>query len=126
MSISLPSIRRASLLLAGLVTVAATASASMHLRLVKSEPAKDIVIEAPKQIKLWYSLKPTLSLTAVKLISASDVEVKLGKPAHSGDAKLPVEVSIEEPLAPGKYMVSWKTASSDMHPITGEYSFTVK
>jgi methionine-rich copper-binding protein CopC len=126
MSIAMPMVRRASLLAGGLVVALATASASMHVRLVKSEPAKDAVAAAPKRLKLWYSLKPILSLTTVKLTSASDAEVKLGKAAHSGDVKLPVEVSIDARLAPGRYLVSWKTASSDMHPITGEYSFTVR
>jgi methionine-rich copper-binding protein CopC len=37
-----------------------------------------------------------------------------------------VLVAVEEPLAAGKYTVSWKTASSDMHPVTGDFSFTVK
>ncbi|MBL8984227.1 MAG: copper resistance protein CopC, partial [Gemmatimonadetes bacterium] len=116
----------AALIGAALVTLTASARAAMHLRLTKSEPAKDAVVAAPSQLQLWFSLKPAMSVTAVKLTSASDVAIKLGKPTHAGDVKLPVVVSVDEPLAPGKYTVSYKTASSDMHPITGDYSFTVK
>jgi copper resistance protein C len=111
---------------AALMTVAATAHATMHLRLVKSEPAKDAVVAAPTQLRLWFSLKPAMSITTVKLTSATGVAIKLGKPVHTGDAKVPIVVRVDEALAPGKYTVSFKTASSDMHPMTGDYSFTVK
>ena len=117
---------RFALVGAALLTFGATARAAMHLRLTKREPAKDAVVAAPSQLQLWFSLKPAISVTAVKLTSASDVAIKLGKATHTGDEKMPVVVSVDEPLAPGKYTVSYRTASSDMHPITGDYSFTVK
>jgi methionine-rich copper-binding protein CopC len=122
--------RRAFLHLAvaagALVVLGSSARAAMHLRLVKSEPAKNAIVAAPTQLRLWFSLKPTVSLTSVKLTTASDVAIKVGKPVHTGDVKLPVVFAVEEPLAPGKYTVSWKTASNDMHPMTGDFTFTVK
>jgi hypothetical protein len=124
-----PAFRRILPLLAIVSAAAGTATAAgaaMHLRLVKSEPAKDSVVDAPRQLRLWFSLKPALAVTSVKLVSASGTPVKLGAPKHAGDAKLPVEVTVEETLAPGTYTLSWKTASSDMHPVTGDFSFTVK
>lgn len=128
-----PAFRRWTILVAGAVTLVGSLwpapsadAASMHLRLVKSEPAKDSSVPAPSHLRLWFSLKPSLSVTAVKLTSASDVSVKLGKPTFNGDVKSPVEATVDEPLAPGKYTVSWKTASSDMHPISGDFTFTVK
>jgi methionine-rich copper-binding protein CopC len=102
------------------------AAERMHLRLVKSEPVKDSTVTSPSHVRLWFSLKPAMSVTVIRLTSAQDAAIKLGKPTFSGDVKTPVEVSIDEPLAPGKYTVSWKTASSDMHPISGDFSFTVK
>lgn len=106
--------------------VARASAARMHLRLVRSEPAKAAIVAAPTHVRLWFSLKPSMTITSVKLTSAADVAIKVGKPTFSGDVKQPVEVAIEEPLAPGAYTVSWKTASSDMHPITGDFTFTVK
>lgn len=111
---------------AAILTVAASAKAVMHLRLVKSVPARDAVVAAPTQLQLWFSLKPAMAVTTVKLTSASKAAIKLGKPVHAGDEKLPVQVSIEEVLAPGKYTVTYKTAASDLHPMTGDFSFTVK
>ncbi len=118
-------------LLAGLLAAlplhsSGKADAAMHLRLVKSDPAAAAAVASPTQLRLWFSLKPTLSLTTVKLTNASKVPVKLGKPSFAGDVKLPVTVSVDEPLAAGTYTVTWKTASGDLHPMTGEYTFTVK
>lgn len=114
-------------LTAGVVLPADRAHAArMHLRLVRSEPAQAAAVAAPTHVRLWFSLKPSMAITSVKLTSAADVAIKVGKPTFSGDVKQPVEVAIEEPLAPGAYTVSWKTASSDMHPITGDFTFTVK
>ena len=116
------------LAVAGALSLAAgaRAPAAMHLRLVKSEPASNAVVAAPTQLRLWFSLKPAMAITTVKLATSGDVAIKVGKPAHAGDVKLPVVVAVEEALAPGKYTVSWKTASNDMHPMTGSFNFTVK
>lgn len=102
------------------------ANAAMHLRLVKSDPAASATIAAPTQLRLWFSLKPTISVTTVKLANAAKAPIKLAKPTFAGDVKLPVTVTIEEPLAPGTYTVTWKTASGDLHAMTGDYTFTVK
>lgn len=101
-------------------------STAVHLRLVKAEPAQDSVVPAPKHLRLWFSLKPNVALTSVKLADAANVAVKLGKPTFAGVVKQPVEVSVDETLRPGRYTVRWQTASADMHAMKGEYSFTVK
>ncbi len=108
------------------VPVARAGAERMHLKLVRSEPAKDAAVASPTHLRLWFSLKPAMTITTVKLTSASDVAVPLGKPTFDVDVKQPVEVTVDQPLAPGSYVVSWKTASSDMHPVTGDYRFTVK
>jgi copper resistance protein C len=109
-----------------LVGAATGADAAMHLRLARSLPAKDAVVASPSSLQLWFSLKPAMAVTTVKLTSSAKVDVKLGKPTHAGDAAAPVIVAVEEQLPAGKYTVSWKTASSDMHPVNGTFAFTVK
>lgn len=116
----------ATLVALAVTGVAPASHAAMHLRLAKSEPARDAVVAAPKQLSLWFSLKPAMSITTVKLTGASAIAIRLGKPTHSGDVNAPVVVAIEEALPPGKYTVAWKTASSDMHPVSGSYTFSVK
>lgn len=100
---------------------------TLHLRLEKSEPARGAVLATPPTaIRLWYSLPPELSVTAVKLASADGTAITLSKPTRGSGAKDPVSVNITHPLAPGGYVVSWKTSSKDGHPISGDFSFTVK
>lgn len=107
-------------------TATARADASFHLRLVKSEPAKGDTVSSPKLVRLWFSEPATLAVTSVKVKGADGREVVLAKPTFSGDTKQPVEAGITGTLAAGRYSLSYKTASKDMHPITGEFTFVVR
>ena len=119
-----------AVLTASVVTAAparrAVAAPTFHLRLTKSEPAKDATVEAPRVLRLWFSEPATLAVTSVKLKGADDADVALAKPSFSGDASQPIEVAVTGMLKPGRYTVSYRTASKDMHPVTGEFSFTVR
>lgn len=98
-----------------------------HLRLEKSEPSKGAELTtAPKTIRLWFSLPPEMGVTAVKLADADGTAIALGKPHRGSGASDPVDVDITDALHAGSYVVSWKTASKDGHPVTGDFSFTVK
>lgn len=114
-------------LAAGLVVAPredAAGSAPFHLRLVRSEPAANDTVPPPAAIRLWFSLDPAMSVTSIRLKGAR--EVTLGRATWSGTSKAPVEAAVGDTLAPGRYTVTWKTASKDMHPVTGSYSFTVR
>jgi copper resistance protein C len=119
------------LLLAGLgmlstpATREASAASRYHLRLVKSIPAANDSTTSPAAVRLWFSLKPALSVTSIKLMHGSK-EVPLGKVTFAGDVTQPVEAVIASPLPAGTYTVAWKTASTDMHPVSGSFSFTVR
>jgi methionine-rich copper-binding protein CopC len=96
--------------------------AAMHLRLTKSEPAKDsVVAKAPAEIKLWYSQKPQLRLSRVTLTGPSG-EVATG--AIVQDSVM-LRAPITGAMPAGAYTVSWVTASSDGHPIRGTIPFRV-
>lgn len=113
---------------AAAIVPAATASASalLHLRLVKSEPAAGDTVAAPATLRLWFSEPATVSVTSLRLTGTDGKAVTLAKPTFGGDAKLPVEAKVTGAVAPGRYTVSFKTASRDMHPISGDFSFTVR
>lgn len=104
----------------------ASAFPAFHLRLTRSEPAKDATVAAPKVIRLWFSESPTLAVTSVKLAGPGGTEVVLGKPSHAGDASQPIEAAVPGALAAGRYTVTYKTASKDMHPVSGDFAFTVR
>ena len=120
------------LLGAAVITAARPAPASsapvagFHLRLVKSDPAADDTVSSPRAIRLWFSMLPQVSVTSAKLTGPTGGAVALGRPTFIGDLETPVEMTIGQPLAPGRYTVAWKTASRDMHPVSGDFSFVVK
>lgn len=104
-------------------------SSSLHLRLTKSEPAKDEVVAAPPVIRLWFSQAPELAVTTVRVTGATGKSVALSavrRAVAAGAAGAPVEADVTQALAPGRYTVSWKTSSRDGHPIKGDFSFTVR
>jgi methionine-rich copper-binding protein CopC len=121
-------LHRRALLVFGALTLAVAASpergdgAAMHLRLTKSEPAKDgVLATAPTDIKLWYSQKPQLRISRVTLTGPSG-EVATG--AIVQDSVM-LRAPITGAMTPGAYTVSWLTASSDGHPIRGTIKFRV-
>lgn len=132
----LPSLRLVRRALLGVVFIASTGAwiastptahaEAFHLRLVKSEPAKGDTVAAPKVLRLWFSEPATLAVTSVKLKGADGKEIAVAKPTFSGDTKQPVEAVVTGALAAGKYSLAYKTASKDMHPITGEFTFVVR
>lgn len=120
-----------TLLIGGIAAIVAPTSVVraepvFHLRLVKSEPAKGDTVTAPKVVRLWFSEAATLSVTSVKIKGPDGTDVAVAKPTFSGDAKQPVEAIVTGPLVAGRYALSYKTASKDMHPITGEFTFVVR
>ncbi|MFP5353764.1 MAG: copper resistance protein CopC [Gemmatimonadota bacterium] len=100
--------------------------APLHLRLTKSEPAKDVVVAAPSVIRLWFSMPPELAVTTVRVTGAGGESVALSAVRRAAAAGAPVEADVREALAPGRYTVSWKTSSRDGHPMKGDFSFTVR
>ena len=103
---------------------AGTATSSLHLRLVKSEPAAKAVLSArPSAVRLWFSAEPEMRLTSVTLKDAAGATVALAKPYLDGTTKTLVVAEVREGLRPGKYAVTWRTVSHDGHPVKGEFSF---
>jgi methionine-rich copper-binding protein CopC len=98
---------------------------AMHLRLVKSAPAKgEIVTQLPTDIKLWFSQKPDVGLTSVKLLREDSTSIPVGKVARTDDS-LAVKAPLETALVPGTYTVSWRSVSKDGHAVRGSYNFNV-
>jgi methionine-rich copper-binding protein CopC len=102
------------------------ATSTMHLRLTGSQPARDTVLgAAPTQICLWYSQKPMLRLSSVTLTGPRGA-VALGRLTLEARDSAPIVARIEGAVPPGNYVIAWRTASSDGHPIRGTIPFTVR
>ena len=108
----------------GMIAVLSAASV-MHLRLVKSAPGSgEIMTTMPTEIRLWFSQKPDVGLTTIKLFREDSTVVELGKVIRTEDS-LSVRVPLEKALVPGTYLVSWRSVSKDGHAVRGSYHFTM-
>lgn len=110
------------LALALLVLIAA-GPAPAHLRLTKSAPENESVLEAaPDAIRLWFSLSPELAVSRIAL-TGPDGTVALGDPRAGDENSLAADVQGTMPA--GEYTVSWRASSGDGHPIRGTFTFAV-
>jgi methionine-rich copper-binding protein CopC len=105
-----------------------TPAPAWHTHLVRSEPAvNDTLARSPSAIRLWFSEPVELAVTTVKLADAAGTSVALAKVtrADAGEAA-PVAVTLNAPLPPGSYVITWRTAAKDGHPANGTINFVVK
>jgi methionine-rich copper-binding protein CopC len=101
--------------------------ADLHLRLVKSVPAKDSVLaEPPTHVMLWFSQEPQTRLSAITLRGPGGVTVAMGPVTQCPTEKELLFAKVDGPMPAGAYTVAWRTASSDGHVIRGEVAFRVR
>ena len=112
----------AAVLTAGGLLVASPASA--HDELVASDPVADASLAAlPAQLTLTFSnsIDTTDGASEVQVTDAAGTTLTSGAPAAQDNV-------LTQPLqgaASGVVTVLWKVVSSDGHPISGEFAFTV-
>lgn len=114
----------AALLVAFGVALAAASPAQAHDDLIGSDPAAGAALDAlPAQLTLTFSagIAADEGASVVEVTDAAGTTLADGSPSVSDNV-------LTQPLAgeaSGAVTVLWKVVSSDGHPISGEYSFTV-
>ena len=113
---------------AGLIATLAVLSLPValwaHAHLRRSEPAaNEKLTSPPSAIRLWYSERPELAFTRVRLRAADSSEITLGAVARMTDDPMGVTVPIGRALPAGKYTVLWRTAAADGHASSGSFGF---
>lgn len=117
-------LRRAAapVLIASLVI--APLAATVHARLVKAVPAIDgTVAAAPTDLTLWFSERPDLPLSNIRLMGPDSVSIPVAAPRAVADS-MALTTTIRSALAPGKYTVRYRTAGPDGHVMAGKFQFT--
>lgn len=115
----------AATLLAAFLVLFSPLSASAHDALVSSTPGADSEVETlPSELTLTFSAKLIDGEGATEVVvTGADGDAVTEGPATVNGAV------VTQPLAPsapaGEYHVIWKVVSSDGHPTSGEYFFTV-
>jgi hypothetical protein len=103
-------------------------AARLHNRLVRAAPGVDATVTAaPTAIVLWFSERPDVALSAIRLRPAQDTtrEMPTGKVAPGPDSNA-IAVALTGPLPGGSYLVAYRTAGDDGHVVRGQYRFTVR
>ncbi|MDX2377581.1 copper resistance protein CopC [Microbacterium sp. LRZ72] len=116
----------AAALLGGGIALATAAPASAHEELVSSYPQANTTINgSPDEI--------TLSFSGELLIDMESAIIEVIAPEGQDiatDVPIVADTWVTQHLAPepseGVYTVSWRVVTSDGHPITGEYTYTVE
>lgn len=109
-----------------LVPSRAESASEMHLRLTRSQPAKDTLLASPPtQICLWFSQSPRLRLSSITLTGPTG-KVELGPVTMSPKDSTLLITQIVPELVSGNYQIAWRTAGDDGHVIRGTLPFAVR
>ncbi|WP_229687211.1 copper resistance CopC family protein [Micromonospora parathelypteridis] len=105
----------------GVSLLVPAAPAAAHNSLTGSDPRDGArVAKAPARIELRFLAKPAPATTKITITGPDNV-VAGGPPAFDGSR---VRVPFK-PAAAGLYIVAYRLASSDGHPVKGEVRFTL-
>ena len=104
-------------------------AAARHLKLIRSEPlANAKLASSPTQVKLWFTQRPELTVTSIKVKTGSGatvVERALAPLSRETAAASPIVAPVGAALAPGHYEVVWRTMARDGHVLNGVIPFDV-
>jgi methionine-rich copper-binding protein CopC len=110
---------------AALGAIVALGTAMVHNHLVKSTPAEgEKLAISPKEVRLWFNERPEIPFTSVTLMRADSTKVATIKAMATADSMV-ASAPLAQQLPAGKYLVAWRTASSDGHAIRGMFGFTI-
>lgn len=118
---------RSRLIAAGLAALALWPAAALaHAVLVKSVPAQRAsLVEPPPRVELWFNERLEPAYSKASVTNEAGAQVDLRDVAVSAEDPRRLSVSLP-PLAPGRYVVSFRVLSVDGHVVESRLTFTVK
>jgi copper transport protein len=103
-----------------LAAALAASDALAHAALVGSEPADgDVVAQAPASVVL--SFDEPVSPVAVRLLDHSGTATAISASASGATVTAPLPAGLRD----GPYLLSYRVASSDSHPVGGSVAFAI-
>lgn len=104
-------------------SVAWAPAASAHDELLDLQPGNKVVVtEAPKDVQLVFGA-PVLAMGSVMRVTGPHGVVSTGPLAVRGGTVIQKLVA---GLTSGAYTVEWRVTSSDGHPVSGRYTFSIR
>jgi methionine-rich copper-binding protein CopC len=112
---------------AAFVPAESEATAERHLRLLKSEPAAEAMLDAaPKAIHLWFSEAPEARVTTVRVTAPGSEPRKIENVSVDSEDATHIIAEADSLAGPGAYTIAWRTMSRDGHVVSGEVAFEVR
>lgn len=113
-------------LAAMLAAALAPASAFAHATIVSTTPADTSVVKtAPRAVTMKWSEAVDLGEHAVKLLDATGKEIKTPPARHGPGGASTAVLQLPPGLKDGTYVIAWRVVSSDSHPVSGAFSFSI-
>ena len=124
---SVPGPRRWQVLVVGALLAVllgtGTSPAQAHDGLVGTTPLNtEVLTAAPATVELTFTAEPLPLGTEVLVVGADGTPVSTGAAEIRGTS---VVQAVTGSLPSGDYTVEWRSTSSDGHPLTGSFTFTV-
>lgn len=112
--------------LIGLALTVTSTTAFAHAKLVRSTPAANAAVAAPKQIVLAFSEKMHPKLSGAELTMPQMNNMAVAARTAVAQDGLTLVVTPTKPLMAGAYQVTWHAVTSDSHRMQGKLTFTVR
>ena len=114
----------AVVVLAGALIAAPPAGAHGYL-VETSPPNESVVPRAPREARLVFNEPVDFSARAIQLLDAGGRPIATRPPRHAAGGPNVALLPLPRDLAHGTYVVAWRVVSSDSHPVSGGFSFSV-
>lgn len=114
-----------SLLLAAGTVLSTASSVAAHDSILSASPEADATVGvAPQEISLTFSgeILAVGSAVVIEVIAPGGQNLGIEQPQIDGTT---VTQALTRDQEPGLYTVRWRVVSSDGHPISGEYAYTL-
>ena len=100
-------------------------SASAHAGLEESEPKPSSwLATSPTEIVLHFDESVGVEFARIKILDQDGNEVFEAKPIRDADDHTTVRANIDK-LGDGTWVVVWRVASADSHPVQGSFAFSI-
>jgi len=98
---------------------------ALHFDLAGSLPADSATVQAPSEVRLWFTEVPADGTVTIRVVDASGTPIHTGAVSQDEEDRRVVRVALHGTLAPGRYTVPWRGMAADGHVVRGELTFFV-
>ncbi|WP_190199437.1 copper resistance CopC/CopD family protein [Streptomyces djakartensis] len=102
------------------------APASAHAALRSTDPDDGSVVrQAPRHVTLTFTESVGLLDDSFRIYGPDQHRVRTGEARHTDGRSDTARVGLPRKLTQGTYTVAWRVVSSDSHPVSGAFTFSV-